>query len=208
MFEIASAGTIDLVPKKVAKNREEWLDSAVALLRPLMEEHDCPEFVDPLVSVGWAKGARGGSKGFKTIGQCWNKSQSGDKERSHIFISPELELPFEVLHTLLHEMVHASVGTSCGHRGPFRKLAVAVGLTGKMTATIPGKDLTETLHKMLEGMDEFPHPGLNGDTGGKKGSRLLKVWCRSCGCITRMTRMWLEHPGPPICGCGSPMEED
>ena len=182
-------------------NREEWLQVAVGHLRPIMIEAEAPEFLTPHVSVGWAKGSRGGAQG-KPIGQCWDKSVSGDKERAHIFISPELTDPVEVLAVLLHEMVHASVGTQCGHRGPFRKVAIATGLEGKMTATVPGAFLTSRLELISESLGDYPHPGLNDAQRKKPGSRMLKVEGFDCGCIVRMTQKWLEFPGPPECGCG------
>ncbi len=38
-------------------------------------------------------------------------------------------------HVLLHEMIHAAVGIDAGHKGPFKRAAIAVGLAGPMTAT-------------------------------------------------------------------------
>lgn len=37
-------------------------------------------------------------------------------------------------------------------------------------------------------------------------SRLLRVSCRSCGYVCRVTRKWLDDVGPPLCPCnGSAM---
>ena len=202
MPAIIQLGTVKQA--SIASNREDWLQSAVGELRPLLIEAEAPEFLTPHVSVGWAKGARGGNG--KTIGQCWDKRASGDKERAHIFISPELTDPIEVLAVLLHEMVHAAVGTECGHRGPFRKVAKATGLEGKMTATFAGEILQKKLGWVRKALGEYPHPGLNGQTRKKPGSRMIKVQCWSCGCIARMTRKWIELLPPPTCGCGCEME--
>lgn len=202
-MEVIQLGTVRQAA--IASNREDWLQSAVGELRPLMTRVSAPDFLTPHVSVGWAKGSRGGAHG-KTIGQCWDKKASGDKERAHIFISPELTDPIEVLAVLLHEMVHASVGTECGHRGPFRKVAKAVGLEGKMTATVAGEILKRKLGLVNKMLGEYPHPGLDGQARKKPGSRMIKIQCWSCGCIARMTRKWLEVLPPPTCGCGNQME--
>ncbi len=186
-------------------NREQWLDVAVKELTPLLAHAKAPSFKTPLVSVGFPRGGRGGNG--KTIGQCWSEKCSGDKERSHIFLHPELTDSERVLDVLLHELVHSAVGTECGHRGEFRKVAVAVGLEGKMTATVAGEELKGRLNRIVKNIGTYPHPGLTAADRGKKGSRLVKVQCGSCGCIARMTRKWIEAPGPPTCGCGYEMEE-
>jgi hypothetical protein len=36
----------------------------------------------------------------------------------------------------------------------------------------------------------------------KQTVRMIRVACKSCGCICRMTRAWLERVGAPSCGCG------
>ena len=193
----------DAAPEKPSKNREDWLLNGMKSLRLIMDNADAPEFLTPHVSIGWPKGSRGG-KSSKAIGQCWDQVVSGDKERAHIFISPELTDPVEVLAVLLHEMIHASVGTQCGHRGPFRKVAINCGLEGKMTATVAGEQLTEKLKEVVELLGDYPHPGLNDVPDRKKpGSRMLKVDCMYCGCIARMTRKWIEEIGAPYCGCGA-----
>ena len=185
-------------------NREQWLDVAVKELTPLLTFAKAPAFKPPLVSVGFPRGSRGGNG--KTIGQCWSEKCSADKERCHIFVHPELVDSVRVLDVLLHELVHAAVGTECGHRGAFRKVAVAVGLEGKMTATVAGDDLTERLNRIVDSIGDYPHVKLSSSSAAKKGSRLLKFECHSCGCIARMTRKWLEMLPPPTCGCGYQME--
>ena len=53
-----------------------------------------------------------------------------------------LKDPLEVAATLVHELVHIlAVGVEEGHRGKFTKLAKAIGLEGKMTATHAGETL-------------------------------------------------------------------
>ncbi len=39
--------------------------------------------------------------------------------------------------------------------------------------------------------------------GTMKTTRLRKVHCPTCGCIARMSRAALIHPGPPECACGA-----
>lgn len=191
----------------MSKTREEWLKQAALEMKPwLLETAAGQEYEDPFISVGFPKGSRGKSTN-NVIGQCWDKATSEDKERAHIFVVPTLTDPVDVLAVLLHELVHASVGTKCGHRGPFKKCAVELGLEGKMTATVPGDALRAKLEVLAEELGEYPHAGLKVPKRGSVGSRLLKVECPGCGCILRMTQKWLDAVGPPTCGCGTDMEQ-
>ena len=116
-------------------NREEWLINATSALGVMIAEqgHTLPEV---RVSVGFPKT---GGKGNNVIGQCWSGACSEDA-RPQIFIHPTLTESTRVLDVLLHELVHATVGTECGHKGAFKQLATGLGLEGKMTATIAGDD--------------------------------------------------------------------
>ena len=191
----------------MSKTREEWVNEAALTMKPwLLATEAGQEYEDPLISVGFPKGSRGKSTN-NVIGQCWDKVTSEDKARAHIFVVPTLTDPVEVLAVLLHELVHASVGTKCGHRGPFKECAVELGLEGKMTATVPGDALRARLDVLAEGLGEYPHAGLKVPKRGSVGSRLLKVACPDCGCILRMTQKWLDTVGPPTCGCGTEMEQ-
>ena len=190
--------------------REAWLKEAMELMVPWFKQQNAPHFEMPLVSVGWRKGTRTGSCKGKTIGQCWDKKGSGDKKAAHIFFSPEMTDEVRVLGILLHEMVHAALGTAVGHRKPFKDLATALGMEGKMTATTESDELVGKLKVLLGELGTYPHPGLDDVLKNRKkpGSRLIKVMCHSCGCIIRMTRTWIENVGTPICGCGLGGEMD
>ena len=94
---------------------------------------------------------------------------------------------------LLHEMVH-SMFPYAGHKGGFRDMAKAVGLTGKMTATVASPALTERIEKhVVKVLGRYPHKGVKLTPRGQrgKGSRLLKFEC-SCGCIIRLTQKWVD----------------
>lgn len=191
----------------MSKTREEWLNDAAAEMKVWVRaSQDSGDYLDPFISVGFPKGSRGKSASH-AIGQCHDKSMSGDKERAHIFIIPTMTEPTDILAVLLHELVHASVGNECGHRGAFKRCAVDVGLTGPMTATVPGALLKLQLELLSLNLGNYPHPGLKVAKRGSKGSRLIKVWCSGCGCIIRMTRLWLDSVGKPTCGCGTYMTE-
>ena len=94
-----------------------------------------------------------------------------------------------------------------GHRGNFARIAKAIGLTGKMTATVAGEDLKVRLSEISDGLGLFPHgalvnPGDGADGPKKQGTRMLKVECaEGSGYKARMTRQWLAEYGAPFCPC-------
>jgi hypothetical protein len=181
--------------------REEWLVAAVAKLTPLFEA--IGETVPAVrVSVGWPGGR--GSKNA-VIGQCWATSASSDKV-AQLFISPVLDDAVRVLDVLTHELVHAVDDCQSGHKGRFTKVAKALGLTGKMTATVAGDELKSVLVVFAADLGAYPHAALAGGQGAegpkKQGTRMLKTECaEGSGYIVRMTRTWLDTYGAPLCPC-------
>lgn len=171
-------------------NREEWLTQyAERFLWPLLLEHGATKR-KYRVSVGFPKGSRGA---LTAIGQCWPEQMSSDKT-FEVFVSPILSVA-DAAHVLLHELVHVSDANKNGHKGPFKALATAVGLEGKMTATVPGAALKAKLAKWIEELGEYPHAPLVPQKRGEKGSRLLKAECEDCGFVFRTTHKWLESTG-------------
>jgi hypothetical protein len=184
--------------------REAWLVAAVEGLRPMFAAQSA-EIPAVKVSVGWP-GGRG--KKSNVVGQCWHPEAAADKA-AHIFVSPAVSSPAEVLAILVHELVHAVDVNKSGHKGAFAKLAKALGLVGKMTTSTAGEDLALELNKLAESLGEYPHGALlaggRGADGPKKqGTRMLKVECtEGSGYVVRMTRKWLDEYGAPTCPCHS-----
>ncbi|AWY04889.1 SprT-like protease [Microbacterium phage Floof] len=179
--------------------REEWLAAAVEALRPYFAEHgaDIPAV---RVSVGWPKGRSGNNQ---AIGQAWAKEAAADGV-AQVFISPVLADAVEVLAVLVHELVHVWDENASGHKGPFAKLAKALGLEGKMTATVAGDALKDKLALIVLELGDYPHAALTPSLSGvkKQGTRMLKVECaEGSGYLVRMTKKWLDEFGAPKCPC-------
>lgn len=181
-------------------NREEWLTQLCERhLWPLIEQHGGTR--RPYrISVGFPKGSRGGRT---SIGQCWNCQLSADGT-FEVFVSPVLN-DADAAHVALHELVHVSDALKSGHKGEFKRLATAVGLVGKMTATTAGAPLAAQLKSWMEGLGVYPHAPLKPSESAKgkgPGSRLLKLTCCDCGYTLRVTRKWLDMGTPICCCCG------
>ena len=191
------------------KTREEWLMAGLEMIRPIFAEVGQKVPAKIRVSCGFpSKGALANRK--RRIGECWSDKASAGKV-FEIFISPVLNKPSEVLGTLVYEVVHAVVGLECGHKAPFKKVALAVGLTGKMTATEEGPELKERINGWAEKLGGYPHDQLDKMVTLKKAPdkcRLLKAECPKCGYIIRVTKKWAVEAGLPICPCGGYFETE
>jgi hypothetical protein len=182
-------------------NREAWLEAAINALRPMLEENGSPVPADVRVSCGFP----GGKSVHKVIGQCWaSKANDGV---SQVFVSPLLHDGVEILAVLIHELIHAWNDCKDGHKGAFRRAALAIGLEGKMTATTAGEALTGRLGELAAELGDYPHKKMTlADLGIKKQTtRMIKVECPACGYVVRTTAKWLEI-GTPTCVCGESME--
>lgn len=188
-------------------NREEWLTECIKRLRADFDQvgSSLPEKIR--ASCSWpSKSGLANKK--RRIGEAWSAKNSADQS-CEVFVSPVLKDPLEVAATLVHELVHCAVGVEEGHKGKFPKIAKALGLEGKMTATTAGETLKARLKELTNGIGPYPHAELTHSNAPKRqGCRLLKVHCTQCECVVRITRKWLDEVGPPTCGCGAPMVEE
>ena len=187
-------------------NREQWLTECMNKLRPAFLEAGFPLPEKIRASCSWpSKSGLANKK--RRIGEAWSARNSADQS-CEVFISPVLKDPLDVAATLVHELVHCAVGVEEGHKGKFPKIAKALGLEGKMTATTASEALRTRLKEVTEAIGPYPHAELTHSNAPKKQScRLLKVACE-CGCVVRITRKWLDEVGPPTCGCGGAMVEE
>jgi hypothetical protein len=191
------------------QNREQWLAKFIHAVRRDFDQagHPLPEKIR--ASCGWpSKSALAAQK--RRIGEAWCSSASADGT-FEVFVSPTLKDEVQVGATLVHELVHTAVGLKAGHGTACKRAALAVGLTGKMTATEAeaGPALAGRIKLIVAKIGGYPHAELKFSNAPKKQTtRLIKVECLDCGCTIRMTRKWLDEIGPPTCACGGQMAEN
>ena len=182
------------------KTREEWLLAATDKLRPLFNDAG-EDFGAPRVSLGFSAGG----SARKTLGTCWSKKASADGT-NEIFISPLLATTTGekgILSVLVHELIHAA--GHMDHKKGFRRLALAVGLTGKMTDTIAGPDLCAHLETIADSLGTYPGAPLTMQDRKKQTTRMIKMKCDSCNFVARASRSAISQAGFPTCGCGGAM---
>lgn len=192
-------------------NRELWLTELQRRLEASFRRLSYPLPEAVRVTCGFP--SRGGlGRKRRVVGQCWAPlcSTAGHVE---IFISPTIDDAIEVGAVLIHELVHAAVGVSVGHRGAFRHVAVAMGLEGPMRSTVPGPELKRRLNALIETLGPYPHASLCPDSHlrthapPKQNARMLKLACPICSYTIRTTRKWIDR-GLPTCPCGRVFEFD
>lgn len=172
--------------------REAWMGAFVAASRTIFHEVGAtlPEVVR--VSVGFpSKGSRS-----KVIGECWSAESTQDGV-CEIFIRPSLQSDSaRVAGVLTHELIHAALGHEEGHGKVFGRVARALGLEGKLTATTEGDQWRSWAQPILDALGPLPGASL-GElvlSSGKKTqtTRYLKVTCDCCGWQARVTAKHLE----------------
>lgn len=180
------------------KTREGWLIEAAEMLAPMIRDQGFSDFKPPRISMGF-----GGRSTTEELGCCFSGDMTKDGA-PQIYISPILDpdepgAPCGILATLLHELCHAALPDSEKHGRKFWKLAQAVGLTGKATATFATDGLLVELGVIASRLGPIPHAAISLDAKPKQGTRMLKLSCPGCGMVIRTTRQWLDQVGAPLC---------
>jgi len=176
--------------------RQEWVEKALVRLRSHF--NDCGYTVpnNIRVTIGWPKGGR------KRIGECFFTEASNDKH-FEIFISPELGKGSQhanqyVMEVMAHEICHTIAGYEAAHKKPFKIIATAIGLEGKMTATEPGPAMLKLIADFETVNGPYPAGALSRSMLKKKKTYMIKCECQECGYICYTTEKWLKV-GDPVC---------
>lgn len=172
--------------------REAWLLAAVELLRPLFAAKGFA--VPPCqVSCGFAStGTRSGH-----VGQCWS-TKSASNELNQIFISPTLKTAYDVIDTLVHELVHAVDNCEHKHGKEFKKIALKMGMKGPMRSAEAGPELKVILITLLDLLGPYPHGHLKVSMLKTARRNRPRAKCKHCGYQVPMLKKFLAY-GPPIC---------
>jgi hypothetical protein len=180
-------------------NREAWLHAVADKLAGSFKQHGYPIPAKVRLACGFPS-TRGIAARNRASGECWSDALSADGHHE-ILISPVIADGMKVTATLAHELIHAAVGVQHGHKGPFRKLALAIGLEGKMPSTTAGEAFKRLLQPILDEVGPYSHAELSvaSDRRKKQTTRLIKCQCASCGYVARVARSWLVTSGAPHC---------
>lgn len=186
--------------------REAWLNRLVEIFRPYFARLKYPLPEKIYISVGKP------DRGATTSGICYPAYLSDDGG-THIFVHPVISNPVRVAGLVAHELCHAALDCEGGHGREFKKLATAMGLTGKMTKTVEGPAFLMLMDGVPDRIGPYPHAALRSNSRKKtRDQRLIKVFCPLCRFCFWASAKWLKqitHPGclNPTCdGYGDAME--
>lgn len=192
----ASAKAPPQVGSQIPLTREAWLLFAVDAVAPIFAEKG---YTVPRVRVSCAipsTSVRGSA-----VGQCWNRQMSADQV-NEIFISPVHANPVEVLDVLVHELVHAVDDCANRHGKEFKKIALTVGLVGKMREASAGPQLrfrlSEIAVQLVKQWGPYPHAALRVPRALFSSPKPSpKAACPACGFRVSMLMKYLD-PCPLI----------
>ncbi len=150
------------------------------------------------VRTGTVPGTKGTS--LKTLGIYVPAHMHADRVPS-IYTSPLVGNQVRLLDVLVHEGIHA-IRPTAGHKVEFGKIARAVGLEGKLTATFAGRKLRARLEQISDELGPRPHSPIDVTKRTIQKTYMVKASCPSCDRFVRGTLSQLAALRP-MCGpCG------
>lgn len=161
--------------------REAWLHAFLDAASPLFAEHGFPLPDNIRISVSEPMASK---RGVGAIGKCYPPSMSASGHYE-IFLNPVLEGEARIADVLTHEACHTV--TSDGHGKAFETIARAMGLEGKLTATVAGPQWFAWAQPILEALGPMPYASMSAAKRKVKKTYLLKLECPDCGWLARVT---------------------
>lgn len=185
--------------------RHQWVEAALAEFRGHFWQCGFTVPDNIRVSVGFTKSPAH----RKTLGQCIDKGWSKDGHYE-LFISPEeitingeqlidKPLTINILETIAHELIHATVGNEHGHQGAFIGCAAAVGFNRPWRYTPAGEKMLKKIEEIIAKLGLFPAGTVMMMRKKTQGKSLIKCQCEGCDFTAYVTRKQLEANGTPIC---------
>ncbi len=189
--------TPDMVAKATpSMERQEWVEKALLCLRKHFSDCGYTVPTNIRITIGWPKGGR------TRIGECFFTESSTD-QHFEIFVSPELGKGSRhkeqyVMEVMAHEICHTIAGFKAAHKKPFKVIATAIGLQGKMTSTEPGPAMLKVIADFEAINGPYPAGALTRSMQKKKATYLIKCQCPECDYICYVTQKHLDK-GDPVC---------
>jgi hypothetical protein len=184
--------------------REDWLERALVSLRPrfdILPDRIRPRRWPPLrVSVGRPVG---GSSCCKGLGGVVLPPESSDLESAHLFVSPTLREPADILCLLVHLMTHTV--SDRYHRRRWSNLASGVGLVKPWKLLGRSEALGDVLTGLgsSAGLGPYPCPTI---VPCASRARRRPSYLYSCGCVPPLrVRTGADEAKLRCLGCGLEM---
>ena len=161
-----------------------------------------PEFQ---VSSGFPSSGRRG----RATAEAWQEDDGGSYR---VLVRPDRHDPQKLAAAIAHQLAHIAAGSRKAEgRHLFRHIAISIGLRGRATEAAPGRLFQELAAPILTKAGPLPEPFVGPPKDARKAkqkTRLIKVSCRQCGYVARVSRKWLVALGEPHCPVHGRMSED
>lgn len=177
--------------------REEWLKKAVRTLRPMLKKAGVK--MRPRWQVSMSLTAR-----RNVIGLCCYEANSDSGKTVNILVCPSLSDPVEVLSTLFHEMIHASLPLGVHHGKKFVDACKCTGWTKyKPTSAAASDEMRVVLARVAAFLGPFNHDPLRliktSGAGTKGGYWPVYVSPADPRYRLQVSARAVEEHGPPLC---------
>ena len=199
-------------------NREDYLTEGAKMIRADIFQSLATNTAPFRIAVGTLNDRK--SKCSATLGITYPHQWSADGATEMVISLEHHPSPRDIFETVTHELCHYEIGTREKHGKVFKRLAIAVGLEGKMTHTHAGDMLLEQLEKVVIRLGKYPGAPLVDPKGAiiprdkdgkiiqpshpKQTTRMIKIEC-GCGNIARQSRKANAEFGLICGGCANPM---
>jgi hypothetical protein len=75
-----------------------------------------------------------------------------------------------------------------------------------MKSSVPGKELTVKLERILDELGPYPHVPIDTKPKeNKQGEKWMSANCE-CGAKIKVSEETIDYPGLPVCACGGEFE--
>lgn len=156
--------------------REAWLQRAAGQMQDWLRQ--ATGKLQPSVHVSMGFPAASQCRLDKVLGGCFSAEFSIDGN-PHIFISPIMAgdpaASQGVLATLLHELIHAMLGSGKGHGKEFQRVAATVGLQPPWKATTAGEQLLLRLRALADSLGAWEHSAIKLPEKKKRKSKASEL---------------------------------
>lgn len=184
-------------------NREAWINRMAELLRLWFRDHGYTihgRMVVSMAALHWREKK-------KDLGICHYDMDRKEKDINYIFVTAfetrSHEDPVDVAATLVHEILHAVLPPGTKHGPLFAKGCKALGLAGKVTATVAGPELRAYLTTLVASLPPLPKRGVMAPPPPPKPKKdptaPHKFQCTCCKTTILIRYTSLNKAGTPKC---------
>ena len=187
--------------KKSTLKAEEWLKLLVDDCLNKLEQHgiDTAQHTGSGVEIHISdtrgrKRVTNSKNSSHAVGLCYTKNSSTGNKRV-IEVDRETDDLWETIDTVAHEVTHAVLDETEGHKGRFPKLVKDLfKLGGKPTSTTPTEEMKDLFYDFLVENGSYPHIAFR-PRHRKQTTRMVKVWCTDFACVGGTEKSMLQGIG-------------